>query len=172
MVKVTHKTQTIANGVTARVITDVATEHGKKTESTDDWYAQDSKGNIWYFGEKTAEYHNGKVTSRAGSFEAGVDGAQAGVAVPADPVPGLSYRQEYLKGQAEDKGAVVTVGQEHVEVPFGFVRTNVLMTRDLVPLEPHVQELKFYGRGVGPLLSVHLDGKGGRAELVRHTPGH
>jgi hypothetical protein len=171
VVKVTHKTKKFANGITARVVTDIATAHGKKTEATDDWYAQDAQGNIWYLGEKTAEYKHGKVSSRAGSFEAGVNGAQAGVAMPANPVPGLSYRQEYLKGKAEDKGAIVTVGQEKVEVPFGFFKKDVVMTRDLTPLEPRVQELKFYARGVGPVLSVHLDGTGSREELIRFTKG-
>lgn len=170
VITVTHQTKTIANGVKARVVTDVVTEAGKPVEITDDWYAQDSAGNVWYLGEATAEYKNGKVATRQGSFEAGVDGAQAGIAMPANPEPGLSYRQEYYKGVAEDKGAVVTVGEEQVEVPFGHF-TGVLMTRDLVPLEPNVQELKFYGRNVGPLLSVHTDGTGGRAELVSYTPG-
>lgn len=91
--------------------------------------------------------------------------------MPADPVAGLSYRQEYYKGQAEDRGAVITVGEEKVEVPFGFFSKGVLMTRDLVPLEPRVQELKFYAKGVGPLLSVHTDGDGGRAELIRFKRG-
>ena len=72
----------------------------------------------------------------------------------------LSYRQEYLKGEAEDRAAVISVREEQVEVPFGFFRRDVLMTRDLLPTEPRVQELKFYARGVGPLLSVHTDGKG------------
>jgi hypothetical protein len=170
VISVTHQTKTIANGVKARVVTDVVTEAGKPVEITDDWYAQDKAGNVWYLGEATAEYRNGKVDNRQGSFEAGVDGAQAGIAMPANPEPGLSYRQEYYKGVAEDKGAVVTVGQEQVEVPFGHF-TGVLMTRDLVPLEPRVQELKFYARNVGPLLSIHTDGAGGRAELVSYTPG-
>jgi hypothetical protein len=122
-------------------------------------------------GEDTAEYVDGKVSTTAGSFEAGVDGAQPGIAVPADPVPGMEYRQEYLAGEAEDRGAVVTVGMERVEVPFGYYPDDILMTRDLVPLEPKVQELKFYAPGVGPLLSIHLDGDGGRAELVSFTPG-
>ena len=171
VVQVTNKTKTIANGIDARVIRDTATENGQPVEVTDDWYAQDSAGNIWYLGEATAEYKNGKVTSTAGSFEAGVDGAQAGIAMPANPEPGMAYRQEYLKGVAEDKGAVVTVGEEQVEVPFGHFNTDILMTRDLVPLEPKVQELKFYAPDVGPLLSVHTDGAGGRAELVSYTPG-
>ena len=171
VITVTSKTKKIANGITARVIRDVVTEKGAKVEVTDDWYAQDKDANVWYLGEQTAEYNNGKVASRHGSFEAGVDGAQAGIAMPANPEPGLSYRQEYYKGEAEDKSAVLTVGQERVQVAYGFVNKDVLMTRELVPLEPRVQELKFYARGVGPLLSVHTDGKGGRAELVSFKRG-
>ncbi len=168
VVTVTHKTKTIANGVKARVIRDVVTENGTPVEITDDWYAQDTAGNIWYLGESVRNYEHGELVDRAGSFEAGVDGAQAGVAMPADPVPGLSYRQEYYRGQAEDRAAIVTLGEEQVEVPFGYF-TGVLMTRDLVPTEPRVQELKFYARGIGPVLSMHTDGPGGRAALVSYT---
>jgi len=171
VVEVTNKTKTIANGVKARVIKDTVTENGRLVELTYDWYAQDKAGNIWYLGEYVSNYKNGKVTDHAGSFEAGVDGAQAGVAMPANPKPGLSYRQEYYKGHAEDKAAVITVGEEQVEVPYGFYDKRVLMTRDLVPTEPKVQELKFFAPNVGPLLSVHTDGAGGRAELVKYTPG-
>ncbi len=171
VVEVTNETKKIANGVVARVIRDTVSENGTPVEVTDDWYAQDSAGNIWYLGEYVTNYQNGKVVDHSGSFEAGVDGAQPGIAMPANPEPGLSYRQEYYKGQAEDKGAVITVGQEQVEVPFGHFDTGVLMTRDLVPTEPKVQELKFYAPDVGPLLSVHTDGAGGRAELVSYTPG-
>jgi hypothetical protein len=171
VVEVTNQTKTIANGVEARVIRDTVTENGKPVEITDDWYAQDKEGNIWYLGEAVRNYKNGKVVDHAGSFEAGVDGAQAGIAMPANPEPGLSYRQEYYKGVAEDEGAVITVGQEQVQVPYGHFDTGVLMTRDLVPTEPKVQELKFYAKGVGPLLSVHTDGAGGRGELVSFHPG-
>jgi hypothetical protein len=171
VVEVTNKTRTIANGIEARVIRDTVSESGTPVEITDDWYAQDSAGNIWYLGEYVTNYENGKVVDHAGSFEAGVDGAQPGIALPANPEPGMTYRQEYYKGVAEDEGAVITVGEEQVEVPFGHFNTNVLMTRDLVPLEPKVQELKFYAPDVGPLLSVHTDGAGGRAELVSYTPG-
>ena len=170
-ITVENKTKKIADGVTARVVHDVVYTGGKPTEITDDWYAQDSSGNVWYLGEATAEYKNGQVASTAGSFEAGVDGAQAGIAMPANPEPGMAYRQEYLKGVAKDKGAVITVGEEQDEVPFGHYNTDIQMTRDLVPLEPKVQELKFYAPDVGPLLSVHTDGAGGRAELVSYTPG-
>jgi len=170
VVEVTDRTKMIANGVEARVVRDVVTAGGEPIEVTDDWYAQDSAGNIWYLGEDTAEYKNGKVTSRQGAFEAGVDGAQAGIAMPADPQPGMEYRQEYYAGEAEDRAGVITVGLEQVEVPFGFF-DDVVMTRDLVPTEPKVQELKFYARDVGPVLSVHTDGDGGRGTLINYTAG-
>ncbi|HWS81270.1 MAG TPA: hypothetical protein VN178_09615 [Rubrobacter sp.] len=89
--------------------------------------------------------------------------------MPANPDPGLSYRQEFYKNEAEDKGAVITVGEERGQVPFGYFDKNILMTRDLVPTEPKVQELKFYAPNVGPLLSVHTDGDGSRAELIRYS---
>jgi hypothetical protein len=169
VVEVTDKTKMIANGIEARVIRDTVSENGVPVEITDDWYAQDKAGNIWYLGEYVTNYKNGKVVDHGGSFEAGVDGAQPGIAMPANPEPGLSYRQEYYKGEAEDKGAVITVGEEQVQVPFGFFDKDVLMTRDLVPTEPKVQELKFYAPDVGPLLSVHTDGAGGRAVLVSYS---
>jgi hypothetical protein len=171
VVTVTNETKKIANGITARVIRDVVSENGVPVEITDDWYAQDDKGNVWYLGEAVRNYEKGKLVDREGSFEAGVDGAQPGILMPANPEPGLSYRQEYYKGKAEDKAAVITVGQEQVEVPYGYFSRDILMTRDLVPTEPKVQELKFYAPGVGPLLSLHTDGPGGRAALVNFTPG-
>ena len=171
VVEVTAETKTIANGIEARVVRDTVTENGVPVEITDDWFAQDSRGNIWYLGEYVTNYENGKVVDHAGSFEAGVDGAQAGIAMPADPKPGMAYRQEYYEGEAEDEGAVITVGEEQVQVPFGYFKDNILMTRDLVPTEPKVQELKFYAPGVGPLLSLHTDGAGGRSALVSFTPG-
>ncbi len=91
--------------------------------------------------------------------------------MPADPVPGLSYRQEYLQGEAEDRGEIVTVGEEIVGTPAGSW-DDVLMTRDLVPTEPGVQELKFYARGVGPVLSTaHGRGRARGARLLPRGPG-
>ena len=171
VVTVTPRKKRIANGVTARVVHDVVTEKGKLVEVTDDWYAQDRAGNIWYLGEATKEYEDGKFRSTKGSFEAGVDGAQAGVIMPAKPRPGMRYRQEYYKGQAEDRGAIVSL-REQAEVPFGhFRKGRVLMTRDTNPLEPKILEFKFYARGIGPVLAVGVSGGADREELVRFRRG-
>jgi hypothetical protein len=171
VVTVLPKVKVVANGVTARVVHDVATEDGTPIEITDDWYAQDRCGNVWYLGEATTEYEDAKPVSTEGSFEAGVDGAQPGVIVPAHPKAGMSYRQEYYKGHAEDRGEVVGLG-EQVEVPFGHFRQgHVLMTRDLNPLEPRVLEYKFYARGIGPVLAIGVSGSSDREELVRYVRG-
>jgi hypothetical protein len=169
VVTVMRRTKTIANGVEARVVRDVVTEKGKLVEKTDDWYAQDKAGNIWYLGEFTEEYENGRFKSTEGSFEAGVDGAQAGVIMPARPRPGLKYRQEYYAGEAEDKGQIVSL-KEQAEVPFGHFKP-VLMTKDLNPLDPKVLEFKFYARGIGPVLAVGISGGADREELVRYRRG-
>ncbi len=168
-VTVTDRTKTIANGVEARVVHDEVTEDGEPVEITDDWYAQDAEGNVWYLGEDTAEYENGKVASREGSFEAGVDGAQPGVIMPADPQEGMAYRQEYLAGEAEDTGEIVGLG-EQAEVPAGHYE-DVLMTKDLNPLEPKVLEFKFYARGVGPVLATSVSGGSDREELLSYSEG-
>ena len=169
VVTVTDRTKLIANGVTARVVRDVVTEGGEPVEITDDWYAQDRAGNIWYLGEATTDYENGKPVSTEGSFEAGVDGAQAGVVMPARPRPGLRYRQEYYRGHAEDKASIVSL-REQAEVPAGHYR-RVLMTRDVNPLQPKVLEFKFYARGVGPVLAVSVSGGSDREELIRFKRG-
>jgi hypothetical protein len=168
VVTVTNRTKLIANGITARVVHDVVTEDGKPVEVTDDWYAQDRAGNIWYLGEDTTEYANGKPVSQEGSFEAGVDGAQPGVVMPAHPKRGMTYRQEYYKGHAEDRGQIFSL-REQVEVPFGhFRRGRVVMTKDVNPLEPKILEYKFYARGVGPVLAVGVSGSSDREELLRY----
>jgi hypothetical protein len=112
----------------------------------------------------TREFEDGKVTTRAGSFEAGVDGALPGVIVPADPVDGLQYRQEYYEGEAEDNGEVLST-QERAQVPAGLYR-NALLTKDTITIEPDVLEYKLYAPAVGPVLVLGVSGGGGREELV------
>ena len=169
VVTVTNRTKLIANGVRARVVRDVVTEAGKPVEKTDDWYAQDEAGNIWYLGEFTQEFENGKPVSTAGSFEAGVDGAQAGVIMPARPREGMKYRQEYYADKAEDAGEIFALGLQ-AEVPFGHFK-RVLMTKDTNRLEPNVLEFKFFARGVGPVLAIGVSGGADREELVSYRRG-
>lgn len=115
----------------------------------------------------TREVRRREVTTSSGSFEAGVDGARAGIIMLADPKDGMTYRQEYYEGEAEDKAEVLST-EEQVEVPFGHFE-GALLTKDLVPLEPKVSEYKLYARGVGPVLTVKTSGGSGREELVSYS---
>ena len=157
----------VVMGIETRVVHDVVTEDGQLVEDTYDWYAQDADGNVWYFGEETTEFEDGKPTTTAGSWEAGVDGAQPGVLVPAEPEIGLAYRQEYYVGEAEDAAEVLSL-DEKVEVPFGKYE-GVLMTKEFTPLEPDILEHKFYSRGVGVVLALAISGGSDREELVEFT---
>jgi hypothetical protein len=167
-VTVTDKTKEIL-GIRATVVHDVVSEDGEVVEDTYDWYGQDKDGNLWYLGEDTKEFENGKVKSTEGSWEAGVDGAEAGVLLPGEPEVGMSYRQEYYKGEAEDAGEILSL-DERVEVTFGRF-DHVLETKDYTPLEPSLIEHKFYAKGVGPVLAVTVSGGSDREELLSFKPG-
>ena len=166
VIKVTDQTKLIADGIEARVVSDIVRDRGKPTEVTRDWYAQDSHGNVWYFGEHTIEYRHGRPVDN-GSWEAGVDGALPGLALPAKPKVGMTYREEYSKGEAEDQSRVIRLDAQ-AEVPAGHY-TDVLMTEDFSPIEPKVSELKFYAKGSGQaVLAVDVSGGSEREELVKY----
>jgi hypothetical protein len=164
VVTVTDKTKTI-QGVSCTVVRDNLFVDGRLAERTSDWYAQDRDGNVWYFGESTAELdEGGKVTSTEGSWQAGVDGAKAGIFMPARPTVGKSFRQEYYKGHAEDHFQVVSLSAA-VNVPF-VTSKQALLTKEWTPLEPDVIDHKFYVRGIGTVLEVTAKGPLERNELV------
>jgi hypothetical protein len=168
VVSVTDRTKVIL-GVTTTVVHDqVFSANGDLAEDTFDWYAQDRFGNVWYFGEDTAEYANGKVSSTKGSWEAGVGGAQPGVVMLAQPTVGESYHQEFLRGEAEDVGTVVAI-DDRVSVPYGSF-DHVLVTEDTTPLEPQILEHKFYAQGIGVVLERVLRGGQEVSRLVSYTP--
>ena len=162
-VRVTDRTKEIL-GITAVVVRDTVRVAGEIHEDTFDSYAQDVDGNVWYLGEDSKEYEDGKVASTEGSWEAGVDGALAGVIMPADPVEGLAYTQEHYAGEAEDKGRILRLG-EHRTVPAGSYG-DVLVTEDWTPLEPDVREQKSYAPGVGVVFEELVRGGEGVLRLV------
>jgi hypothetical protein len=166
VVTVTDRTRRV-NGVDAVVVRDVASRQGHVVEDTLDWYAQDRRGNVWYLGEDTKEYEDGRVVSTAGSWEAGVDGAKAGIVMKAHPQVGDRYRQEYYRGEAEDMAEVLAL-DDRVSVPFGSF-TDVVRTRDFTPLEPETVEEKYYAPGVGSVLEVQVKGGRSRLRLVSVT---
>jgi hypothetical protein len=156
VVFVTHRTKTI-QGVRCTAVSDRLYLRGRLEERTTDWYAQDKAGNVWYFGENTAELNAaGKVTSREGTWRAGVHGAKPGIYMPAHPRVGQTGRQEYYKGHAEDHFKVLKVG------------ARTLVTQETTPLEPGVVDHKTYRRGVGTVLEQTVKGGDERNTLVSY----
>ena len=168
-VTVTDQTREVA-GVTATVVHDVVrAPDGTVVEDTYDWFAQDVDGNVWYLGEATTEYDARGRADTEGSWEAGLDGAEAGLAMAAHPRVGDSYQQEHLTGVAEDRAEVLSLDEQRT-VPFGDL-DGLLQTEETTPLEPDVVEHKYYARGVGTVLEETVAGGAERVELVSFTAG-
>jgi hypothetical protein len=154
---VTRRTR-IIDGARCRAVTDKLYLSGRLEERTTDWYSQDRAGNVWYFGEDTAELApNGRVKNREGSWLAGVDGAKPGIFMFAHPKVGQTARQEFYKGHAEDHFEVLAV------------RKTTVLTKEWTPLEPTVIDHKLYRLGVGTVLEQTVKGGDERNTLVSVT---
>lgn len=145
VVTVTHEKKVIM-GVSCVVVRDVVKLGDTVREDTSDWYAQDKRGNVWYFGEDTREFRRNGAADTEGSWEAGVGKNQPGIIMPAAPRPGAPYRQEYGPGHAEDMGQIVALG-ESVTVPAASYR-DCVKTKEWSLLEPGYSN-KWYAPGVG-----------------------
>lgn len=162
-VYVTHETREVM-GIECVVVRDSVWEDGELVEDTFDWYAQDKDGNVWYFGEDSSEIEDGEVISKAGSWEAGIDGALPGVIMWAKPEVGMIYRQEYYEGEAEDMAEVIQLNASE-SVAFGSFE-ELLVINEWNPLEPGAAEHKYYAEEIGLVLELKVEGGEGRIELI------
>jgi hypothetical protein len=161
VVRVTHQTKTIA-GAPCVAVRDRLYLDGRLAERTTDWYTQDRSGNVWYFGEQTAELDKkGRTTSTEGSWQAGVNGAKPGIFMPAEPRVGKSYRQEFYKGHAEDHFRIIGIFGSVTPPP----SKNALLTKEWTPLEPDVLDHKLYVRGIGTVVERSVRGSNEYLEL-------
>lgn len=149
------------------VVRDVVDLQGEVIEDTDDWYAQDDQGNVWYFGEIAQEFEEGELVGIEGSWKAGVDYAKPGIIMWADPEVGKVYRQEFALGEAEDMGQVISLTAS-AAVPAAACSGNCLQIEDYTPIEPDVLEHKYYSLGIGLILEVTPE-TGERVELTTFT---
>lgn len=152
-------------GVTCVVVRDTVEEGGELIEDTDDWFAQDIYGNVWYFGEISRNYEDGKLVDLDGSWKAGVDGDKAGIVMKAAPEVGDVYRQEWALSEAEDMGEVLSLSGS-ATAPAASCNGDCLITRDFTPLEPEVNENKIYAPGIGVIIAFDVEEPDGREELI------
>jgi hypothetical protein len=167
-VTVTDQTRVILN-VTTIVVHDTVAVGGQIEEDTEDYFAQDKNGNVWYFGELSESFENGFLVDLGGSWTAGTDHAKPGIQMEASPAVGDFYRQEFLLGEAEDVAEVTsTTGTE--TVPAASCTGTCLVTHEGSGLEPDASEDKYYLPGTGLILEVDRE-SGVRNELVEYVPG-
>jgi len=178
VVEVLAETKLI-DGVTCVTVNDLVTEDGNFVEDTDDWFAQDVDGNVWYCGEIAENYElfegddpeEAELVDIEGSWKHGRDGAEAGMLLPFDPVPGTTIRQEVLFGEAEDVIDILSITADEATAGSVFTCANTcLQTRDYTPLDPDVEEHKFYVPDIGLIVELDPD-TGERLELIDFTPG-
>jgi len=131
--------------------------NGELVEETWDWYAQDNEGTLWYFGEEVNNYQNGTLSDHGGSWEAGVDGAQPGKIMPANPQTGMKYREEYYFGHAEDEAEILGTGLSET-ISLG-TYNNCIKTKNWTALEPDALENKIYAPGIGLIKEIDIPGK-------------
>lgn len=168
-VTVTDRTRDVA-GVTATVVHDVRTDaDGEVVEEGYDWFAQDRDGNVWYLGEDTTAYDRRGRPDTGGSWEAGVDGARAGLAMPATPRLGDGYRQEYAPGEAEDRATVLSL--DGVRDVGGVLHDELVVIEVTTPLEPGLVQRRYHASGTGLVHLETVSGGGEQAELVSYTRG-
>jgi hypothetical protein len=166
VVTVTRRTKTIL-GVPITVVRDRVFVRGEVVEDTFDWFAQDASGNVWYFGEDTKEFENGRVVTTQGSWQAGVHNARAGIFMPAAPRVGRTLKQEDAKNVAEDCSRVVALNAQ-VTTPFVSSR-RALKTEEFSLLERGVLDNKFYVRGIGLVKEQTVQGGSDVLTLVSIT---
>ena len=162
---VTHDTRVI-DGVRCVQVHDSVYTDDVLTEDTLDFFAQDLEGNVWYFGENTAEFDNGLLATIAGSFLSGLNNDKPGIIMKAHPAPGDFYRQEFSLANAEDYAQTLNLNSR-VVVPYGRF-DNCLKSQETTPLEPDALEDKYYASGVGNVLTVDRV-SGERDELISIT---
>lgn len=155
-------------GVECTSVSDKVYRDGVLIEDTIDWLAQDAAGNVWYFGELSQNFEEGRLANLDGSFVAGVDGAKPGFWMKAAPRVGETYRQEWALGEAEDMASIVSLDAD-VEVPFDN-DMPILQVQEFTPISPGALEYKYFVPGVGFVLEVD-PASDERLELIEYTPG-
>ena len=158
---VTNQTRVI-NGVNTRLVEELERVNGEVVELSLNYYALcQETGDLFYFGEQVELLDGGVVVSSEGSWEAGVDGALPGIAMPATFMLGARYQMEIAPGIAMDR-------VENLDAGFSFPTPagtfdNCVRTLESTPLEPGERTVKVYAEGIGAVADDVL-------RLVSWTP--
>jgi hypothetical protein len=130
------------DGVRTVLVLDQDIDAGQIAEQALDYFAQDKHGNVWYLGSYTESYEGGQFVNATDAWLAGVNGAIPGVAMMADPKPGMpGYIQASIPGRETIHAEVAKVGERKC-VPFKCFSNTLAILEDGT-------EFKYYAQGVG-----------------------
>ncbi len=176
VVEIVNETKLI-DGVHCIVARDLVSRDGFLAEATDDWYCPAKNGDVWYFGEETAESETfpgddpqrPEVVNVDGSFKAGRDGDKPGIIFLASPKVGDVYVEEASLANAEDVTEILATNYSYGSgapeldelVPPALAATfcagDCVVTKNYSLLEPGIFARKYYAPGIGVFLEVEPD---------------
>ncbi len=136
----------VVAGVTTRVLVETEFQDDVLAEVSRNFFAQAPDGTVCYFGEDVDIYEGGQVVAHDGTWHAGENGNLPGIVMPADPQPGMIFRQEFAPGVAEDETEITALG-ETIDVPAGMF-SDTLSAEDCDALDK-TTDLKVYINGIG-----------------------
>jgi hypothetical protein len=138
----------MVNGTKLGIVEEKSVEDGEIVEISRNYFGICTETNdVFYFGEDTDWYENGKIVSHEGTWRAGIDNAKPGVIMPGKVVVGLKYYQELAPGLDEGRAEIISVNGT-LNTPAGTFK-QVLKTEETTPLEPGEKEYKLYAPGIG-----------------------
>ncbi len=144
----------MVDGVETRVVEEREIADGQLAEVSRNYFAISRvTGDVYYFGEDSTTYKDGKAAGVEGSWLSGVNGAHFGLAMPATPLLGARYYQEMAPKVAMDRAEVTSL-EEKFETPAGHF-DNCLKTVETSAVEVG-KESKLYSPGVGMILDGDL----------------
>ena len=116
------------DGVNAVAVIERVYDDDDLIEESTHWYAIDVDGNVWYLAESSAEYEDDVLVEEE-SWEAGIDGAKAGMLMPMAPAVGDTFVIEDVAADDQESGEVISTSESVSLEELGDFN-NVLLIRE------------------------------------------
>ena len=136
------------DGVLTRVVEEREWKRGKLYEVARNYFAIcEQTKDVFYFGEDVDFYENDKVVKHDGTWQAGKDGAKAGLIMPGTPKLKMKYYQEVAPQVAMDRAEIVSL-TETCKTPAGTF-TKCMKVKEGSAIDPRMTEYKYHAPGIG-----------------------
>jgi hypothetical protein len=147
--EVQEKTKQVG-GVECLVLAEKEYEDGELAEISYNYFAQDARGNVYYFGEDVDDYEDGEVVGHGGAWLVGRNAVEPCLFMPAELVVGFGFKPENSPPDAEEWDEIAALDAK-LKVPAGEFEDVLVIkeSNDLDKWPDKWEEQKFYARGIG-----------------------